>query len=203
MSWILARFIPASAGNGPRMPPAAAGRLVHPRVCGERHLTWSVIVPNDGSSPRLRGTVLQCNRINLGSRFIPASAGNGASFIACARAISVHPRVCEERPQSFALIQQKCGSSPRLRGTGMAPNPASKLCRFIPASAGNGITSRIQKHGLTVHPRVCGERSSLSAHSTNSSGSSPRLRGTELVAPGSNDLPRFIPASAGNGIPKN
>ena len=70
------RFIPASAGNsgtgGWRRPMWA----VHPRECGEQLIGTEEEDPDDGSSPRVRGTVVGCNHDIDPVRFIPASAGN-------------------------------------------------------------------------------------------------------------------------------
>ena len=51
---------------------------------------------------------------------------------------------------------------------------------------------------ISVHPRVCGERSRYDRNATTLTGSSPRVRGTH--SPRCRDAPhrRFIPACAGN-----
>ena len=53
---LLPRFIPAYAGNAPRMPRRPTRSPVHPRIRGERCIatsaTWSAV----GSSPHTRGT---------------------------------------------------------------------------------------------------------------------------------------------------
>ena len=71
--------------------------------------------------------------------------------------------------------------------------------RFIPAPAGNssaGFTNTVRR---PVHPRACGEQSSRCTEPPDATvGSSPHLRGTarrhEILV----ELPRFIPAPAGN-----
>ena len=50
----------------------------------------------------------------------------------------------------------------------------------------------------SVHPRVRGEQQSSASATAESSGSSPRARGTGCVAPWCWQRPRFIPACAGN-----
>jgi len=73
------------------------------------------------------------------------------------------------------------GSSPRLRGT-LNDNPGwFLLIRFIPASAGNTSTTIGGGSSSSVHPRVCGEHTSSTVPKIISAGSSPRLRGTQLV----------------------
>ena len=155
-----------------------------------------------GSSPRLRGTLPYSHFHIHCSRFIPASAGNSCGYAPSGRSNSVHPRVCGELP--FGGLQRACsiGSSPRLRGTRLAVRRLPARFRFIPASAGNSLPTTMSATRSTVHPRVCGELN-LSRHVTAlDTGSSPRLRGTHLVANGHKPGIRFIPASAGNSFGK-
>ncbi len=94
------RFIPAPAGNGPGRIVPAAGNSVHPRACGERGVAVQGGVINPGSSPRLRGTVLQQLKRNGDRRFIPAPAGNGIRVQRNSSGVPVHPRACGERKPS-------------------------------------------------------------------------------------------------------
>jgi len=71
------RFIPACAGNGLSLVEKAAEMWVHPRVCGERWRRASDVDLGGGSSPRVRGTVLEPGGRWYDKRFIPACAGNG------------------------------------------------------------------------------------------------------------------------------
>ena len=52
------RFIPACAGNAARRKRGARTTPVHPRVCGERSGRRNDRPGADGSSPRVRGTLL-------------------------------------------------------------------------------------------------------------------------------------------------
>ena len=72
----------------------------------------------------------------------------------------------------------KYGSSPRTRGTFVLRAGQAPRCRFIPAHAGNMLTTA--------------ERALLEA------GSSPRTRGTYLLDVFAGHRQRFIPAHAGN-----
>ena len=56
----------------------------------------------------------------------------------------------------------------------------------------------INGHMVTVHPRVCGEQSSVVISVFCTIGSSPRVRGTAVSAPLVTKGLRFIPACAGN-----
>ena len=131
------RFIPACAGNAIYQRTLFRPRPVHPRVCGERLLhpvnAWNQV----GSSPRVRGTPTRIYQRTLFRRFIPACAGNASIGSRATGALTVHPRVCGERPGVNSPFACNPGSSPRVRGThgSNAPEPCS--VRFIPACAGN------------------------------------------------------------------
>jgi len=116
-----------------------------------------------------------------------------------ARWSTVHPRVCGERGVQRRVDSSAGGSSPRVRGTDHSRARELLEHRFIPACAGNGPSSRASSSGNPVHPRVCGERSKCSSISRRSSGSSPRVRGTDLRDRLRHVVLRFIPACAGNG----
>ena len=70
--------------------------------------------------------------------------------------------------------------------------------RFIPAGAGNTPSGSREKQANSVHPRGCGEHTSLFNSSLGQLGSSPRVRGTRTYLKFSISIPRFIPAGAGN-----
>ena len=61
--------------------------------------------------------------------------------------------------------------------------PATALCRFIPAHAGNSTLRIIRRREHTVHPRACGEQADERTAETGVRGSSPRMRGTECISP--------------------
>ncbi len=192
------RFIPASAGNIGKRPRAPFNRPVHPRVCGEHVSARPGTRPDNGSSPRLRGTYGRCLERPLHGRFIPASAGNIKERGYRAHKIPVHPRVCGEHPAPGMPDLPASGSSPRLRGTCKLRVACPLRTRFIPASAGNMVTRATELSVVTVHPRVCGEHSCNMIGIVRKLGSSPRLRGTSQVIVNPVTVSRFIPASAGN-----
>ena len=93
----IGRIIPAHAGNTPDIKPilrkirgiipAHAGNTMpyphyllifgdHPRACGEHLLRLIQQVANEGSSPRMRGTLSDRNDMYLMKGIIPAHAGN-------------------------------------------------------------------------------------------------------------------------------
>ena len=92
-----------------------------------------------GSSPRVRGTVVQTDPAVKEERFIPAGAGNGFLLFSEAASPTVHPRGCGERSCGRIHGTEDTGSSPRVRGTAIAGAINFLLQRFIPAGAGNGL----------------------------------------------------------------
>ena len=193
------RFIPACAGNGATVDGMIGPVPVHPRVCGERAEGQVGALVEDGSSPRVRGTVLVTTRWHEDDRFIPACAGNGCPGSGGSSAEPVHPRVCGERRAGPAGLEFVDGSSPRVRGTAADRTGHARPRRFIPACAGNGSFSGPWRRSSAVHPRVCGERLTDAPSRASAFGSSPRVRGTETGAHVPDRVQRFIPACAGNG----
>ena len=149
-------------------------------MCGEHTIEAGSELNRFGSSPRVRGTRLFPFLCQFCSRFIPACAGNTAFTVAAPTNTTVHPRVCGEHgtPAKWGCI--KFGSSPRVRGTPQCHRRRWARRRFIPACAGNTAASKSLNCPFTVHPRVCGEHHSLVSLDPCRSGSSPRVRGTQL-----------------------
>ena len=69
-------IIPAYAGNTFRHERAGDHRRDHPRVCGEHMPKLFACAPQLGSSPRMRGTLKNRQRILERRGIIPAYAGN-------------------------------------------------------------------------------------------------------------------------------
>ncbi len=79
----------------------------------------------------------------------------------------------------------------------MSPPPG---CRFIPAWAGNTVSSGAISRRNSVHPRVGGEHFRVPRRGGGFFGSSPRGRGTLSRAAAATHSHRFIPAWAGNTL---
>ena len=94
---------------------------------------------------------------------------------------AVHPRVCGEQTVSVCTYSSPTGSSPRVRGTVLRGARNLPLRRFIPACAGNSQSVEQNSFAPSVHPRVCGEQTTLGTKGTAAHGSSPRVRGTDLL----------------------
>ena len=70
------RITPACAGNRLILPPAAIEVRDHPRVCGEQPRIFFRLALQEGSPPRVRGTVTAIVAIEKALRITPACAGN-------------------------------------------------------------------------------------------------------------------------------
>ena len=198
---VVARVIPARAGNGGPIPAPSVGISGHPRAGGERTIGLDRPAWSRGSSPRGRGTAWRTEHEHGIGRVIPARAGNGSRPPWPCPSRSGHPRAGGERRPRSGNQAHAGGSSPRGRGTDGAEAAEKKSQRVIPARAGNGHPGRSRRRRRTGHPRAGGEREPHPLAAVASDGSSPRGRGTEqdgnLAARGS----RVIPARAGNGSP--
>ena len=131
---------------------------VHPRMRWERHEGRPIEPETAGSSPHTRGTHLLALAHALGTRFIPAYAGNAALWTPTEPPPPVHPRIRGERPFAFLKRSCNCGSSPHARGTLTDTDLRDRHGRFIPACAGNADRPTCPPIPASVHPRMRGER---------------------------------------------
>ncbi len=198
--WRSRRFIPAWAGNTLGLSPPRNGRSVHPRVGGEHFGRLPTEQPDNGSSPRGRGTQVSNVQRSMFNRFIPAWAGNTLGYCSSAVHVSVHPRVGGEHTAFQMPSSTSFGSSPRGRGTRHDRRQAIRHCRFIPAWAGNTLETPSPLTCLAVHPRVGGEHLTVVIVVVRIGGSSPRGRGTRTRPAMRATKLRFIPAWAGNTL---
>ena len=192
------RFIPAYAGNAPRMPRRPTRSPVHPRIRGERKTSDLCKQHPDGSSPHTRGTLHRNVRNLVGRRFIPAYAGNASSACGQRSCSPVHPRIRGERLNQPHASARRYGSSPHTRGTLLESTTRLKQNRFIPAYAGNAARGIWSGPCWPVHPRIRGERTPWDSCCWAVVGSSPHTRGTHSQAAAVCAGKRFIPAYAGN-----
>ena len=173
---------------------------VHPRVCGEHSDHLQRRPPDRGSSPRVRGTLARAQLQDSIRRFIPACAGNTSRISPARSSRPVHPRVCGEHIESHPDRLAADGSSPRVRGTRRPRPRRGRAPRFIPACAGNTARPSGRSATFPVHPRVCGEHERFDVTHASLSGSSPRVRGTQMKKSQFEVNVRFIPACAGNTL---
>ena len=193
------RFSPARAGNGSGASWSLTAPPVQPRACGERRRALIQLPPHLGSAPRVRGTARQHRRAAGNRRFSPARAGNGTCPASWTRYTPVQPRACGERANATSGQCTVEGSAPRVRGTVLLYMSRISKFRFSPARAGNGQRPYRKAGREAVQPRACGERARYRVEFSITTGSAPRVRGTDCRRSSRSPSTRFSPARAGNG----
>ena len=124
-----AGIIPAYAGNTADDHEYFRQRWDHPRVCGEHQRAFEMTCNQEGSSPRMRGTLYPCALTLFSCGIIPAYAGNTRTVLFRSRKTWDHPRVCGEHDCSPEDLPLDSG-----------PGPALLVGRgIIPAYAGNTL----------------------------------------------------------------
>ena len=148
--------IPAWAGEPPISSVSLPGPGVYPRVGGRTAVKPIWFRFSQGLSPRGRGNPGRMLRARVGSRSIPAWAGEphcagrdwGRSW--------VYPRVGGGTGRSCPLIRSFMGLSPRGRGNRWWWPWCPGHCRSIPAWAGEPGRPAPRARASTVYPRVGG-----------------------------------------------
>ena len=193
-------LIPACAGKTTEPTPSRENWRAHPRVCGENAYSRATRSASSGSSPRVRGKLVQQGQILVRHGLIPACAGKTLRLLGRRRGPGAHPRVCGENQVLRVAVDPESGSSPRVRGK--QEGAGGEPCRvgLIPACAGKTGSPASLTSGGRAHPRVCGENEGALRSVLARWGSSPRVRGKltpiTIVA-----IPtRLIPACAGKTV---
>ena len=130
-------IIPAYAGNTPRSAYSTAHGWDHPRVCGEHTMRNFPYLRDEGSSPRMRGTLGLIHGSIGNAGIIPAYAGNTSPEALPEGLKAYHPRVCGEHMLNIDMMVINSGSSPRMRGTLVSSWFLLAFLGIIPAYAGN------------------------------------------------------------------
>ena len=200
-----ARLIPARAGNMCVILDTIDPLAAHPRSRGEHSCAAKIASSLFGSSPLARGTYSFMSAAGLGTRLIPARAGNIGLDGELDPRDAAHPRSRGEHLPPGVLNRAVIGSSPLARGTcaAVTAHPAGE--RLIPARAGNICGVQPGCRPRPAHPRSRGEHFCATGYQSSSSGSSPLARGTCYGHDASSRPGRLIPARAGNiveGLPE-
>ena len=146
----------------------------------------------------MRGTRLATRPKTRSDGIIPAYAGNTLRQDGYLGKTGDHPRVCGEHEFVQQGDGRHWGSSPRMRGTQGLQRQDLSRHGIIPAYAGNTLRWRHGSCRCRDHPRVCGEHLTSCVMVVSSMGSSPRMRGTLVVAELLGHESGIIPAYAGN-----
>ena len=129
---------------------------------------------------------------------IPARAGSSPRPSFECLAVGDHPRACGEQFTTSAGTIIGWGSSPRVRGAAGNKLVSFSFVGIIPARAGSRRSTDTQKNGERDHPRACGEQVATDDCTTDTEGSSPRVRGAVSGTPLTQTPTRIIPARAGS-----
>ena len=151
-----------------------------------------------GSSPHMRGTLRVGIPVRYEARIIPAYAGNTPIRTRTSTVVRDHPRICGEHRGHCQGGFHGWGSSPHMRGTRPKAFPLSEWTRIIPAYAGNTCNSRCVMEPIWDHPRICGEHLVHALVEFLGTGSSPHMRGTQILVQPDQPSTGIIPAYAGN-----
>ena len=151
------RFILADAGNSWLFGVLKRTKTVYPRWRGELDSMATVTACPGGLSPLARGTRTRDAPRFVGTRFIPAGAGNSHHDARATRQGSVYPRWRGELISPGISCSRGRGLSPLARGTRPSPVFRSFRPRFIPAGAGNSNRLFVFPIFMTVYPRWRGE----------------------------------------------
>ena len=169
-------------------------------MCGEKGATRLNAARPVGSPPRVRGKARSAARSLISTGITPACAGKRACRCRSRRDTRDHPRVCGEKSRCPAQSPARRGSPPRVRGKVRSSAVYCTPPRITPACAGKRTTGwnfRIRKRD---HPRVCGEKHSLSFFIYALTGSPPRVRGKAVFGGGVGLDDGITPACAGKSV---
>ena len=190
-------IIPAHAGLTKHYLCLLYTRRDHPRACGAHVCLTLPMSTAPGSSPRMRGSHPRELHLQADAGIIPAHAGLTAIGGGFSGLGGDHPRACGAHISVDFLDVPILGSSPRMRGSRDVRAEDCRAFGIIPAHA--GLTRDVGR-GLCVlwdHPRACGAHPHRRRRRAARQGSSPRMRGSQLLSPTFIASLGIIPAHAG------
>ena len=110
-------IIPAHAGLTLDVLRRNSKRRDHPRACGAHFYRGPLHFLQGGSSPRMRGSLIEASKHDLKAGIIPAHAGLTAGCQSQFPAPRDHPRACGAHTLRALRNSRNTGSSPRMRGS--------------------------------------------------------------------------------------
>ena len=171
-----------------RITPAYAGKsfwneyyhqLVkdHPRLCGEKKRTGTLLKQFSGSPPPMRGKADCSGYTQTYNGITPAYAGKST---------------CRKTNR-----QHLHGSPPPMRGKGVSSASPATPVRITPAYAGKSFAKSVNLLQAQDHPRLCGEKYIQYHHISILPGSPPPMRGKVSTDIQTSGFRRITPAYAG------
>ena len=133
-----------------RITPAYAGKSLsvgvlwihnedHPRLCGEKLLSYPHASSSQGSPPPMRGKDSRRFVKRFLLRITPAYAGKRPVVIAERVSFRDHPRLCGEKAASVSPSSTSVGSPPPMRGKVFLIHTIMGEVRITPAYAGKSV----------------------------------------------------------------
>ena len=173
-------IIPACAGSTLPLIRSPTPYWDHPRMCGEHSYKVLCCTVHWGSSPHVRGALLQRQRHRIRAGIIPACAGSTWSMAIGTAWDGDHPRMCGEHRISVNTVSSSAGSSPHVRGAHSGIHFRSCRRGIIPACAGSTSIWKPKRSVCWDHPRMCGEHVITLLAALVAGGSSPHVRGAHF-----------------------
>ena len=171
-------IIPAHAGLTDSHGKGRHGHGDHPRACGAHDAAGSKTVARTGSSPRMRGSLIELSADIDAIGIIPAHAGLTAEYFNLQLQKRDHPRACGAHDLRLWQMHTSMGSSPRMRGSPHRQILTRRQSGIIPAHAGLTAQNSMSLSRRGDHPRACGAHVRRCRQAQRCTGSSPRMRGS-------------------------
>ena len=149
-------IIPAHAGLTICLAATLDSAGDHPRACGAHMDFWERQSLREGSSPRMRGSLLVDAPLDAERGIIPAHAGLTRPCDCPQLRVWDHPRACGAHCASASCLSRCSGSSPRMRGSQAHKERSYHRPGIIPAHAGLTPSHDISSPLGRDHPRACG-----------------------------------------------
>ena len=144
-------------------PTLGRGVWDHPREYGENHHRPNPSPVTKGSSPRIRGELVDAVQVAGVDGIIPANTGRIRRPSQWIAGVRDHPREYGENAIRIPLAIASRGSSPRIRGEYYHDHPKPRRPGIIPANTGRIVSGLIDKVDDRDHPREYGENRSLTS----------------------------------------
>ena len=173
------RSIPACAGKPLLAAPHRRSTRVHPRVRGEAFWRGTWLPPIWGPIPACAGKPLSTTT-KQDTRWVhPRVRGEAAVAVSLPEIVQgPSPRARGSLAHLYVDGPAQVGPSPRARGSPLRHPPKTEPVGSIPACAGKPPDGADLANAIEVHPRVRGEARCGCARRINSTGPSPRARGS-------------------------
>ena len=123
--------------------------------------------------------------------------GKGVATRILAEGYRDHPRLCGEKVPSRCKMTHSFGSPPPMRGKAYHGKTYSSTLGITPAYAGKSLPLVLQWSSCPDHPRLCGEKDSMSQPKSMNLGSPPPMRGKAVTVKSLCTALRITPAYAG------